>query len=64
MPETKARMDMDDQTRIDTWLAELGSGRLAQRMTDIARMAMVRHMYQTAQELQSPVEAEHSTQQA
>ena len=64
MPEQTASVAKDDTTRPDAWLAELADGRLAQRIAEAARMAMVSHMYQTAQAMQSSAEAEHSAQQA
>ncbi len=64
MPDTTASAAKDDATRPDAWLAELADGRLAQRIADAARMAMIRHMHQTAEAMQTSVEAEHSTQHA
>ncbi len=54
--------DMDNKSRIDSMLNDLVSGRLSQRIAEVAALAAARHMYQEAQEMRSTVEAEYSTQ--
>ncbi len=51
--------DMDKASRLDSMLNELRSGRLSQRIAEAARLAVVRHQYGEAQEMQA-VEAEYS----
>ncbi len=53
--ETKANSD------IDTLLEGLSNGNLADRIAQAARIAAARHMLLQSQEMQSAVEAEHST---
>jgi hypothetical protein len=49
-----------DVSRTDTLLAELTSGRLAERIAEAARLAWSRHLVESARLFQSEAEAESS----
>ena len=51
----------EDQADVESIITMLQNGQLARRIADAARLAMVRHMVQNAQGIQSAVEAENST---
>ncbi len=51
----------DDQLDVNSLLASLSDGRLADRIADAARMAVAQHMLLQAQAMQTSVEAELST---
>ena len=56
-----ARLDTDDWSDIDSIMERLSDASFGQSIIDAARLAMARHMLQTAQDNQAAVEAENST---
>ena len=62
MFSNKISVELDTKSKLDSMLNELSSGRLSQRIAEAAHLAVARHMYQVAQEMQSQVEAEYSTE--
>ncbi len=62
MFSSELSVDLETNSRLDCMLNELVSGRLSQRIAEAAHLAAAREMYQVAQEMQSQVEAEYSTE--
>lgn len=60
---TDTQVALKDQSAdIDSLLDCLADGRLAQRISEAAHLAVAEHMFATAQDMQSPVEAENSAE--
>ena len=59
--ERDAKPDTDGWSGIDSIMESLSDASVGQSIIDAARLAVARHMLQTAQDNQSAVEAENST---
>ena len=59
--ERDAEPDTDGWSGIDSIMESLSDAGIGQSIIDAARLAVARHMLQTAQDNQSAVEAENST---
>lgn len=58
----EAGLDMEVEDKVERLLSGMCNGELAERITDTVRLAVARHMYERARDVQSAVEAENSTQ--
>ncbi|MBI9016617.1 MAG: hypothetical protein JEZ07_05065 [Phycisphaerae bacterium] len=61
MISNNAQLETDDRSGVDQILAKLGSGELADRIANAARMAVANHMVMINQQMQFDVEAESPT---
>jgi len=59
-----AQWGKEDPFGVDSLLEQLADGQVASVIADAARLAVAKHMLEKAQEMQSAVEAENSTQLA